>query len=235
MDRLESEHWWFKARRGILSSVLDHIRGGRSNLKILEAGCGTGGNLRMLNRFGKVSAFEPDTGALRMARGKSGCRIEKGALPAEIPFRPGSFDVAVALDVIEHIEDDEAGLAALRRQLKPGGKLLMTVPALPWLWSAHDEQHHHYRRYTRAELNQKLQKAGFKPLKLSYFNTLLFPAVLAFRALKKIAGGTSSDDHMPPPALNATLRKVFEAERFLIGRLSLPFGVSLLAVCEGAE
>ena len=234
MDRLESEHWWFKARRGILTSVLENVRGGRAGLKILEAGCGTGGNLRMLNRFGKVSAFEPDTGALRLARAKSGCHIEKGALPEQIPFRPGSFDIAVALDVIEHIEDDEAGLAALRRQLKPGGKLLMTVPALPWLWSAHDEQHHHYRRYTRTELNRKLQDAGFKPLKVSYFNTLLFPAVLLLRGLKKLTGNTSSDDHMPSPALNTTLRRVFEAERHLIGRLPLPVGVSLLAVCEGA-
>ena len=110
----------------------------------------------------------------------------------------------------------------------------MTVPALPWLWSAHDEQHHHYRRYTREELNEKLQKAGFKPLKVSYFNTLLFPAVLLFRALKKIGGGTASDDHMPPPALNGLLRKVFETERHLIKRVPLPVGVSLLAVCEGA-
>lgn len=235
MDRLEGNHWWFQARRSIVSTLLHGVRAGRSGLSILEAGCGTGGNLRMLNKFGKVSAFDPDPTALRMARAKAGCQIKDGTLPANIPFRPKSFDIAVALDVIEHVEDDSASLEEIRRHLKPGGKLVVTVPALPWMWSPHDEQHHHYRRYTEETLRKTLEDAGFRPEKIGYFNTLLFPAIAAIRGLKKLGVPVSeNDDRLPGPALNALLRGVFKFERHLINRIKLPIGVSLMAVCEAA-
>ncbi len=233
LDQLEGEHWWFKARRTILNEVLNSLRAGRTGLRVLEAGCGTGGNLRMLNRVGKVSAFEPDTGALRLARSKSGCEIRMGHLPEGIPYQEGRFDIVVALDVIEHVSHDAESLSALRAQLKPGGRLVITVPALPWLWSRRDVHQHHKRRYTRTTLEHTLQQAGLKPVTLTYFNMLLFPLIAAVRAAKSMAGkAPESDDALPPEPLNRLLHIVFASERHLIGRVPMPIGVSLLAVAE---
>ena len=234
LDLLEEDHWWFAARRSILEKVIrDHaMKGGR--IKILEAGCGTGGNLEMLSGLGDLVAFEPDDEARGLAAGKSDCEIRHGTLPDGNPYSE-KFDLIVAFDVIEHVEQDEASLAALRGSLAPGGKLIMTVPALPWMWSAHDERHHHFRRYTRSGLNQTLERAGYCPVDLTYFNTLLFPLIAGVRAVKKLFGlSDAEDDAMPPAPVNAVLRSVFALERFLIGRIPLPIGVSLLAVAESA-
>ncbi len=233
LDELEQDHWWFSARRAILERVIrdNALKGGR--IKILEAGCGTGGNLQMLSRLGDLVAFEPDDDARKVAAGKSGCEIRHGTLPDGNPYKDDKFDLIVAFDVIEHVEQDEESLAALRQSLAPGGKLIMTVPALPWMWSAHDERHHHFRRYTRSGLGETLQRAGFRPVGLTYFNTLLFPLIAGVRAIKKLFGlSEAEDDAMPPAPVNAILRAIFSAERFLIGRIPLPIGVSLLAVVE---
>ena len=236
MDELEGRHWWFQARRSIVGSVLQNIRAGRPGLRILEAGCGTGGNLRMLNKFGKVSAFDPDMTALRMARAKAGCQLKDGALPDNIPFQRRSFDIAVALDVIEQVEDDAASLEQLRQHLKPDGKLLITVPALPWMWSTHDEQHHHFRRYTEESLRKTLLDAGFQPEKIGYFNTLLFPVIAAMRGLKNAGLPLpANDDRLPRASMNTLLRNIFALERHLIHRIRLPIGVSLMAVCNAAR
>ena len=186
LDELEDRHWWFAARRTILKRVIERHTAGTSNLKILEAGCGTGGNLQMLSSMGELSAFEPDDDARRLAAGKADCTIAHGTLPDGIPFNGEKFDLIVAFDVIEHVEQDRESLNALRASLAPGGKLIMTVPALPWLWSAHDERHHHFRRYTRSGLRAILQNAGYRPVNLTYFNTLLFPLIAGVRAVKKL-------------------------------------------------
>lgn len=233
LDQLEDRHWWFSARRAILERVIraNVLNGDR--IKILEAGCGTGGNLTMLGALGDLVAFEPDDDARKLAATKSDCEIRHGTLPDGNPYKNQKFDLIVAFDVIEHVEQDEESLAALRQSLAPGGRLIMTVPALPWLWSAHDERHHHFRRYTRDSLATTLQRAGYHPVKLTYFNTLLFPLIAGVRAVKKLFGmSEAEDDAMPPAPVNAILRTVFAAERFLIGRVPLPIGVSLLAVVE---
>ena len=233
LDQLEDRHWWFAARRTILERVIRDkaLRGDR--IKILEAGCGTGGNLKMLAALGDLVAFEPDDDARKLAASKSDCEIRHGTLPDGNPYKDEKFDLIVAFDVIEHVKEDEESLAALRQSLAPGGKLIMTVPALPWMWSAHDERHHHFRRYTRGSLEQTLQRAGYRPVDLTYFNTLLFPLIAGVRAIKKLFGmSEAEDDAMPPAPINAILRTIFAAERFLIGRIPLPIGVSLLAVVE---
>ena len=110
---------------------------------------------------------------------------------------------------------------------------VMTVPALPWLWSRHDETHHHYRRYTRAGLEAALVLAGLKPVKISYFNTLLFPLIAAVRLVKRLLGHEGAgDDAMPSPAVNEILKRIFGLESRLVGRIPLPLGVSLVAVAE---
>ncbi len=201
----------------------------------MEAGCGTGGNLQMLAKFGKLEAFELDDEARAIAKRKLPMDIKRGMLPDDIPYRAESFDVVVAFDVIEHVEHDVKSLASLAKQLAPGGRFIMTVPAMPWLWSKHDETHHHFRRYTKTSLNETLLEAGMRPIRISYFNTLLFPAIAGLRMLRKALGvKETADDAMPSNFINGVLKSVFGFESNWVGRLNIPFGVSLLAVAEAA-
>jgi SAM-dependent methyltransferase len=235
LDQLEGNHWWFVARRKIISAVISRFAPAKQNLRVLEAGCGTGGNLAMLSRFGKLEAFELDDEARAIAETKMPIKVKPGILPNGIPFKAGSFDVVTAFDVIEHVEQDVESLGKLGEQLAPDGRLFMTVPALPWLWSKHDETHHHFRRYTKASLNETLRKAGLEPVRISYFNTFLFPLIAGLRLARKAFGITeSADDAMPGPATNSVLKAVFGAESNLVGRVSLPIGVSLMAVAKRA-
>jgi len=229
---LEQEHWWFVARRRILDRVvagLDLPSGAR----ILEAGCGTGGNLPMLARHGEVFAFDVSETARHHAAASGCAQVVLGELPRQIPFPEVGFDLIVLLDVLEHVENDGAVLRALKSRLKPGGRLLITVPALPSLWSYHDEQHHHFRRYRKAELTTRVLEGGYELTTVSYFNTLLFPLVRVVRFVRRLAGEAPSDDlDLPRTWVNSLLTKVFAAERHLVGNISLPIGVSLLAVAR---
>jgi SAM-dependent methyltransferase len=235
LDALEGRHWWFAARRRILKSAIQRFRPKAEPLRVLEAGCGTGGNLEFLSEFGSVDAFELDDEARALAEAKAPVGIRKGMLPDDVPFANGRYDIVAAFDVIEHVDQDVASLRSLGERLAPGGRLLMTVPALPWLWSSHDDHHHHFRRYVRSDLLAALEAAGLKPVEVTYYNTLLFPLVAGVRFLKKLLRlEDAPDDRMPAPAVNAVLRTVFASERALIGRVRLPIGVSLLAVAERA-
>ena len=235
LDQLEGQHWWFTARRKILKNVIAQFAPKKAQLRLMEAGCGTGGNLKMLSAFGKLDAFELDDEARVIAKGKLPMDIKSGMLPDHVPYQPGSFDVVVAFDVIEHVEHDVESLASLGKQLAPGGRLVMTVPAMPWLWSKHDETHHHYRRYTKASLNEALVQAGLKPVRISYFNTLLFPMIAGIRLLRQALNiKETADDKMPSPAVNSVLKSIFSFESNWVGRVSMPVGVSLLAVAQRA-
>jgi SAM-dependent methyltransferase len=232
MAELDQDHWWFVARRRILTSVIRRIVRPKADAQILEIGCGTGHNLAMLGRFGRVAACELDDDARSIAAARSNCRVEPSSLPALAEFGDERFDLIALLDVLEHIADDGNALAAIADRLAPGGSLLLTVPANPWMWSAHDVAHHHYRRYSKAELRAALDRAGFEIRTLSFFNTLLFPLVAAARIVGKLTNSQDADDRLPPRPLNAVLRFVFEAEAGLVGTVPLPFGVSLLAVAS---
>jgi SAM-dependent methyltransferase len=233
MAALEDRHWWFVARREILARIIESRTDLRAGARILEAGCGTGGNLGMLARFGAVSAFEPDVEARAFACSKTGCEVRAGRLSDEVPFDEGGFDVVAALDVIEHVDEDAASLRSLARRLRPDGWMLLTVPALGWLWSAHDVRHHHRRRYRRESIERIDREAGLAPVHVTYFNTLLFPLVAAVRLARNLFGiDGAADDAMPPRPLNALLRRIFEIERHLVGRVSLPVGSSLLVLAR---
>lgn len=233
MAAYDDAHWWFVARRRILARVIARHVQPSAELRILEAGCGTGGNLPMLRKFGQVSAFEMDAGARHLARKRSGVEVRDGRLPDRVPFTAESFDLVALLDVLEHVEDDVGGLAAAARMLAPGGRLLLTVPAYQFLWSQHDELHHHKRRYDRRNLLRTLKAAGLEPLHVSYFNTLLFPLVAGVRLSDKLLGARgAADDALPPGVLNRLLTTVFGLERYLVDRWPLPFGVSLLLVAR---
>jgi SAM-dependent methyltransferase len=233
LDALERDHWWFAARRDIIAEMINRFAPRKPQRTLLEAGCGTGGNLNMLARFGDLQAFELDAEARDIAKSKLPIDVQPGMLPNGIPFSPGQFDVVGAFDVLEHVEHDVASMAKLGEQLSPEGKLFITVPANPWLWSKHDETHHHFRRYTKATLTEALSMAGLEPVRVGYFNTLLFPLIVALRLLRKaLRLAETPDDEMPSPVQNSILKTIFGLERFLVGKVPMPFGVSLYAVAR---
>jgi SAM-dependent methyltransferase len=230
MAQLDSRHWWFTARRRILDGVIERIVRPPEDARILELGAGTGHNLAMLSRFGTVEASELDPIARELASERLGRPVLEAALPDLAMFPAESYDLVALLDVLEHVPDDKASLEAIYKLLKPGAALLLTVPINPWMWSAHDVAHHHHRRYRKQEIARLAQQAGFAIDLISPFNSLLFPPIAAVRLVGRLTGKDDSDDAMPSAPVNSMLDLVFGLERSLIGRLPMPFGVSLVAV-----
>lgn len=236
MAETEARHWWFAGRRANLAAIIAQMKLPK-DARILEIGAGTGGNLDMLAGFGTVTALEMDAAARALAAEKTGGRYKliAGSCPDDLPFDGERFDLICLLDALEHIERDEATLRVLRGLLAEGGCVLITVPAHPWLWSAHDVFLHHKRRYRRDELGAKCLNAGFRLERISYFNMFLFPLAVAVRLKDRLMGSkVATGAGLPPAPLNAFFRAIFGSERFLLGRMALPFGVSLLAVLRVA-
>lgn len=230
MAELDSTHWWFVARRRILKALIARKVRPPANARILEVGCGTGHNLEMLSTFGHVEATELEPEARALSSERLGRPVHDAALPDLSLFPPDHFDLVALLDVLEHVDDDHAALAAIRDRLKPGGKLLVTVPANRWMWTSHDAAHHHHRRYQKRELRSAAARAGFDIDLLTHFNTLLFPPIAAARLAGKLLGRDSADDAIPPKPVNKALERLFGLETALVGRVPLPFGVSLVAI-----
>ncbi|MEM6621067.1 MAG: class I SAM-dependent methyltransferase [Pseudomonadota bacterium] len=228
MAENEAEHWWFTGRRAVLGALLDRLDLKPSST-ILEAGCGSGGNLQLLSRYGHLDAFEYDDTARAEAEAKGVTAVASGGLPNDLP-PGGPWDLIALFDVLEHIEDDCASLVALGDRLCDDGRILITVPAAQWLWSHHDEAHHHFRRYSRRSLRSVISDAGLRVLGIGNFNTLLFPLAVAQRLAQRISGSEAPADARPAQWMNASLQTVFSSERYLVGRIPLPVGLSLWAV-----
>jgi SAM-dependent methyltransferase len=235
MAQIDGEHWWFAARREIVANLIQRQAGLGPKARILEVGAGTGSNLELLMRYGRVDAIEPDDQARALASARSGIAVKGGLLPDGVEFEDGAYDLIVLLDVLEHIPDDFGTLAALRPKLGPSGRLLVTVPASPWMWSSHDAAHHHHRRYTAGALTKVFEAAGYRVRYRSHFNTVLFPLIAGARLAGKLLKREGGDDAIPPKPLNNLLKGLFAAERHLLGRAKLPFGVSLALVAEPAR
>jgi SAM-dependent methyltransferase len=231
MAEQDRAHWWFIARRRILADQIAALRLPQ-DARILEIGCGPGGNLEMLSAFGHVDAMELDDEARRIAGNRSRVDVRPGRLPNEIPYDGGKVHPIAALDVIEHVGHDAASVEAIAAHPKPRGIFVMTVPACKWMWSSHDA-HHHDRRYTPGSVRAPVAPAGLTVLKRSYFDTLLFALIALFRLAKSLGGASDRpDDDMPGPITNAPLTRIFGAERILLRSLSLPFGVSVLSIAR---
>lgn len=232
MAALDQQHWWYVARRDVLAALVRRTVRPPSNAAILEVGCGTGHNLAMLGQFGTVDALELDPEARKLAEQRLGKPVFAVPLPEMRGVPERHYDLVAALDVIEHLEDDSAAIDAIARRLKPGGKLLMTVPAHQWMWSAHDVANHHKRRYSHAGLRRLFDGTPLHIDKSGYFNSLLFPLAVADRLGSKLRGKDSADLVLPPLWLNKSLEKGFALERYAIGRFPLPPGLSLFAVAS---
>jgi SAM-dependent methyltransferase len=236
MAETEERHWWFVGRRAVLRKLIGSLRL-PPDANILEVGSGTGGNLEMLCEFGKVKAMELDATAREIAIRKTQGRIDvrPGRCPDDIAFPEQRFNLICMFDVLEHVDEDVATLAALRSSLASGGRLLVTVPAFSWLWSTHDEFLHHKRRYTARDLETKCVAAGLKLERVSYFNMLLFPLGVLARLKDRLVGSTvASGVGLPATPVNFLLRQIFSTESMLLKRMNLPFGMSLLAILQVA-
>ncbi|MDO8555707.1 MAG: class I SAM-dependent methyltransferase [Nanoarchaeota archaeon] len=225
MYEVEDTHAWFRAKREMLLLLLKKFS--RPGAKILDVGCGTGVIASALAKNNAVVGLDISAQALAFAR-KRDASISwiKGDAQA-VKFKPNSFDVVLASDVVEHVKDDVKALENMHRVLKPGGKVIITVPALEMLWGRDDDLVHHQRRYTRSSLKRVLRRAGFKVDFLNYWNVLLFPAVLVYKWRNK--------EHSVAPVagiMNKLAFGILKLDTWLIRHVWMPFGVSLVVVAS---
>ena len=232
MAELDDRHWWYRARREVIAALIRRKARPPKGARLLEIGCGTGHNLAMLGEFGEVDALELDETARAVAEKRLGRPVMDSPLPELRGVPERHYDLIGSFDVIEHIDDDRAALASIAKRLKPGGRLVVTVPAHQWLWSAHDEVNHHKRRYSRRALKRLFEQSPLKLEAIGYFNSLLFPVAVAKRLASRVSGSEDSDLKLPAAPVNYLLERIFAGERGLVGRVPLPPGVSLFAVAS---
>jgi SAM-dependent methyltransferase len=227
--RVERRHWWFAGRREVVARVLERrlARG----VSVLDVGCGTGFILERLLRSFDAWGVEPDASVRARAGADAASRILPGSSDDLAALGGRRFDAVLLLDVIEHVDDDAATLRNAAAALAPGGELLVTVPAHPWLWSHHDELNQHRRRYTRVMLRRALAAAGLEPFHVSHFNTRLFPLALVHRLGRR--RDTSAALRVPPGPFNRAFRAAFGGESAGVMR-GYPFGLSLMALARPA-
>jgi SAM-dependent methyltransferase len=233
---IEQTHWWYVARRKIVFDWILRILGGYSTPRVLDVGFGTGFNIEYLQRngYGGVVGLDCSNEALAYARsrGLPFLVCGDGERP---PLRHGSFDVVMALDLIEHLDDDVWAMGEFARLLTPGGSLVIFAPAFNFLWGSQDEVSHHRRRYTVCELRRKMEMVGLRIDKLSYTNTFLFPLIWAGRLALRLFGGRAQglgENDLHPAWSNGLLQAIFSAEGPLLRHVNFPFGVSLLCIAR---
>lgn len=231
MFEAEERQWWYAGMRSIALALLDKaLLGAPTHRRFLDAGCGTGNNLLHLQERGQAVGIELSEDALRFCRTRGVAAVRGSVL--ELPFGSGRFDGVTSFDVIYHlwVQDDRAAVAEMARVLKPGGLLLVRVPAFRVLWGAHDEAVHSRHRYTRGELVALFDACGLEVLRTTYCNFFLFPLLVARRTLDRATGRHGSDVQFLPAPLERAFRAVLELEARLVRRLSLPFGTSVVAL-----
>lgn len=238
--QLERDHWWFLGRRRCYFRILEpHLPAGRRDLRIADVGCGVGGMLPELARYGRPIGIDADARSVQICRERGFPNSFIGG-GAELPLASDSHDLVTLFDCLEHLEDDRRALGEIRRVLKPGAIACLSVPAWQFLYSNNDRVAHHCRRYTRGGLVAKARAAGLEIVRATYVNVALFPlilpAVLAMKA--KEALFPRPDDtrtnlsHVPPRWLNGVLAAIFGGEGRVLRRVSAPFGHSLVLIAR---
>jgi SAM-dependent methyltransferase len=234
MFRIEQSHWWYTGRRKILTSFVEDIcrRVTDRRPRILDVGCGTGANLLMLSEFGDAEGVDVSEDALAFCRERGLKNVKLGAAE-QLPYEDDTFDLVTALDVVEHLDDDLAGLSEMRRVLRPGGRVLLFVPTFMFLWGLQDDVSNHRRRYRMPELERVLEQAGFEIERTTYANITFFMPILAMRKLMRLTGiKAESENNINVSALNGVLGRVLGAESFVLRYMNIPFGVSGLCVAR---
>ncbi len=234
MYEVEAAHWWFFGRRRIIEGFVEKICRdiGKQEPRILDVGCGTGANLQMLSQFGAAHGVDISSDALEFCRTRGLANVKQGAAES-LPHEDASFDLVTGLDVVEHLDDDVAGLREMRRVLRPGGRALLFVPAFMFLWGVQDDISHHRRRYTLRELNQRVEKAGLSVERATYANITFFWPILLGRLLMRLTRiRPASENNITIGALNGLLGRVLGAESWWLQRMNFPFGVSIVCVAR---
>jgi SAM-dependent methyltransferase len=237
MYEVEGKHWWFAGRRHIIAGFVARVCSeiGKSRPLILDVGCGTGANLQMLSQFGVAEGVDVSVAALDFCRARGLTQVKQGAAES-LPYEDAAFDLVTGLDVVEHLDDDIAGLREMRRVLRPGGRAVLFVPAFMFLWGVQDDISHHRRRYTLPELKRKLQEAGLTVERATYANMTFFAPILLGRLLMRLIGWRpSSENNITISALNGVLGRILSAESLWLRRRNFPFGVSIVCVAKRTE
>jgi SAM-dependent methyltransferase len=232
---LEQTHFWFVGRRAIFFHLLDQALDGRDDLRVLDVGCGAGGMLEQLAAYGEVYGIDSSPEMVQMCTERGFTKARVGSID-RLPVESGTVDLVTLFDTIEHVERDVDALRECRRVLADDGKLFISTPAYPFLYANNDRVAHHARRYTAGALRAKLHAADLEPIKLTYFNTLLFPAILPAVLAGKLQerfvppGDRTNLSHQLPSLVNQALAATMSAERHLLERWNLPFGHSIIAL-----
>jgi SAM-dependent methyltransferase len=237
MFNLEDFYWWFVGRRKLVGEILRNEAGGNGRLRILDVGCGTGANLQAFVRYGSTIGVDYSKEALDLCSRRNVNAVCL-AQAERLPFADDSFDVVTALDLLEHTDEDLVALAEMQRVCKPGGLLIIIVPAYGFLWSEHDEALKHRRRYTAHELRNKLSVSGFDLKRSTYFITALFWPVLALRIYQGLFKNNSvpkTSMRILPRWMNSLLVGILDVERWCLRGMNLPFGVSAVALARKPE
>jgi ubiquinone/menaquinone biosynthesis C-methylase UbiE len=237
MYRMESTYWWFRGKQFLVEMLLNKYLEDDGSNKTLDIGAGTGSTLGLLSKYGEAYGAEFSTVAIRMLKQRGLNAIVRTDAEESIPFKNNAFSAVTCLDVLEHLENDSGLLKEMFRVCKPGGIILVTVPAMPLLWSGHDEALHHKRRYTKNQLLNRIASLNCIVTKSTYYNALLFLPIAAVRTFKSFMAAkgaqAESDFFMPLPKwLNNALYSLFVAELKCLRILNIPFGLSILTVIQ---
>jgi SAM-dependent methyltransferase len=235
--QIEQSHWWHVGRRkiiaGFVKDICDRMKDRKA--RILDVGCGTGANLLLLSQYGDAEGVDISEDALSFCRERGLKQVKLGAAE-QLPYDDASFDLVTALDVVEHLDDDVAGLKEIRRVLRPGGRALLFVPTFMFLWGVQDDVSNHRRRYRLPEFKRVLNEAGFEVERATYANITFFAPILLMRKLMRLTGiKTKSENSINVPALNGVLGRILGAESTVLRYTNLPFGVSGLCVAKVKE
>jgi len=233
---LENSHWWHIVRYSIFLNFIKKYLGNAGAYTILDSGCGAGKMIDLLNGFGKVYGLEMSEGAIRFCKQRNINTLVQGNA-GNLPFMPNSFDLIATFDGIEHLEDDHAGIRDYYEICKPGGIIVLSVPAYQFLWGEHDVVFKHYRRYTKKQLHKVVEKNGFKIERITYFNMLLLLPAIIFRCGKKILssakkGITHDFAFTNFPIFRPFFYNIFKIEENLLNFFDLPCGASIICVAK---